>query len=359
MQTIECVSSTGVTQGYLSKLIEESNLIGEFKNWGELSLNVESPLLVVFEEDKVQEIIDLVKNHEAKVLIALHSRREFRFVAKLKPIFENIFGFVDLSQEIDYNTPAMMNYINLCFKNKMQAFDELGSDLDKILNFSKNELERVKELHERLVRIRVDKFEGLNVSSKFRAGEKSGGEFFDLVESNKSFLYIQAGSNNYLMTSQILAELDEMKTLKDKSDLYKTGLDFEAKLLRTAQEENVELNYCIINIDLRTLDLECRFKGEGYLYYNEELIEFGETKKSKIRPGDKIYQISNGFIKNMKNLNPRFDFEETFESMSKNEKNEVLNEFFYAVTKNKTGMFLPYDAYMSVIEIDAHKIYKI
>lgn len=133
----------------------------------------------------------------------------------------------------------------------------------------------------------------------------------------------------------------------------------EEKLLNTAQEENAQLNYCIINIDLRTLDMECRFKGEGYLYFNGELIKFGEARKYKIKPGDKIYQISSGYIKNMKELNPEFNIQQTFLKFKDGEKNDTLNEFFYEVTKNKKGMFLPYDAYMSVIEIDAHKIYSI
>ena len=38
---------------------------------------------------------------------------------------------------------------------------------------------------------------------------------------------------------------------------------------------------------------------------------------------------------------------------------KILNEFFYELTKNKTGMFLSYDAFMSVIEISAHKLYQI
>lgn len=358
MRTITCVAQGSAQEKYLRSLLIDQQLECEFSTYTD-SINRTGAIILVFEEEQIENLIKICENHSHKVLIALHSRREFKFVEKLKVAFENIFGFIDLSQEIDYNTPVVMNYLNMAVTTGNQSIDKLGGDLEKILEYSKVELSRVKEIHDRLVKVRTDKFNEITVLSKFRAGEKSGGEFFDLVESNKTFLYVQAGSNNYITTSLILSELEMIKMQKDKKDLHSLSLDFEQNVLRHLDDDKKQVSYCLIYIDLKNLSIECRFRGEGFLFHNEKLIEFKNVSQLKLRSNDRIFQISNGFMKNIREINPHFKIKETFEEMSDQDDKKILNEFFYELTKNKTGMFLSYDSFMSVIEFTANKLYSV
>ena len=182
MKEIECLRQDLNQDEYFKKLFLKLGSSPKFLKWGEINASTNNPLIIVANEDHLEELKEICEERDLKIIIALNARRDFKIVGKLKDQFNMIFGFIDLSQEIEYNTPILINYLNLNFSTHAMNLDKLAKDLDKIFEFTQSELLKVRDLHDRLVKVRVDHLKGVTVTSKFMAGEKSGGEFFDMIQ---------------------------------------------------------------------------------------------------------------------------------------------------------------------------------
>jgi uncharacterized protein VirK/YbjX len=139
---------------------------------------------MIADAEHLASLKNILEKRSQKIIIALNSRKDFKLVTELKSHFPKIFGFIDLSQEIEYNTPILNNYLNMNF-TKDSKLETLASDLDKVYEFTKSELLKLKDLHDRFVKVRVDQLKGASLTSKFMAGEKSGGEFFEIIQNDQ------------------------------------------------------------------------------------------------------------------------------------------------------------------------------
>ncbi len=359
MREMECVRQNPAQDEYLKKLLKEVGLSPKFISWDDSKISSNSPLLLMVNEDHIDALVEIASDRDLKLIVGLNARRDFKLVSKLKDHFDKIFGFIDMSQEIDYNTPLLKNYINMNFSAHAVSLDKLANDLDKIHEFTKSELMRVKDLHDRLVKVRVDNLKGVTVTSKFMAGEKSGGEFFDMIQTDHNFLFIQAGSNSYILSSLILNEMEVLKLSLPTTSVKAQSEHFEKMIKHHASETGAELNYCIINIDTKTLQAECQFQGNGYLYYQNDLLDFSQPVKLKMKPSDKFYLLSNGALKNLVELNPKLSVKNFYKENADKNTRDLINEFFFEVSRNKAGNFLNYDALMTVIEVEQKILYQI
>lgn len=359
MREMECVRQDQKNDDYLKRLLKEAGLSPKFMGWDEPRINQNSPLLMIVDEDHMDTLIELCEMRDMKFIVALNTRREFKMVSQMKEHFDKIFGFIDLSQEIDYNTPILLNYINMNFSAHAVNLDKLAKDLDNIYEFTRSELLRVKDLHDRLVKMRVDTLKGITVSSKFMAGEKSGGELLDMVQTDNNFLFVQAGSDSYLVSSLIISEMEILKLSTPTTSVKQQSEHFEKMINHHANEMKSSLSYCIINIDLKTLQVECSFKGEGYLYYNNELIDFSKPIKFKLKPSEKFCLLSYGALRNLRELNPDLSIKDFYKENANKATRDLINEFFFEASRNKAGNFLNYDALMTVIEIDQKTLYQL
>ena len=113
MNEIECVRQNSTQDEYLKKLFLRAHLPTRFLSWEDSKISTNSPLVLVVDEDSIEALTEICEFRDLKVIIALNTRKEFKLVSKLTNQFEKIFGFIDLSQELDYNTPILLNYINL------------------------------------------------------------------------------------------------------------------------------------------------------------------------------------------------------------------------------------------------------
>ena len=359
MREMECVRQNPAQDDYLKKLLKEAGLTPKFISWEDSKVSGNSPLLLMVDEDHIDALIEIAEERDLKLIVGLNARRDFKLVSLLKDHFDKIFGFIDMSQEIDYNTPILKNYVNLNFSAHAVQLDQMASDLDKIHEFTKSELIRVKDLHDRLVKVRVDTLKGVTVTSKFMAGEKSGGEFFDMIQTDHNFLFIQGGSDSYILSSLILNEMEVLKLSLPTTSVKAQSEHFEKMIKHHAAETGAELNYCIINIDTKTLQADCQFQGKGYLYYQNELIDFSEAVKIKMKPSEKFYLLSSGALKNLTELNPKLSVKNFYKENSDKNTRDLINEFFFEVSRNKSGNFLIYDALMTVIEVEQKTLYQL
>lgn len=359
MREMECVRQNPKIDDYLKKLLKEAGLSPKFMAWDDVRVSDNSPLLMILDEDHMDTLDDMCEKRDLKFIVALNTRREFKLVSQLKNHFDKIFGFIDLSQEIDYNTPILINYLNMNFSDQAVSLDKLAKDLDKIYEFTKTELLRVKDLHDRLVKMRVDSLKGITVSSKFMAGEKSGGEMLDMVQTDNNFLFVQAGSDSYLVSSLLISEMEILKLSTPTTTVKQQSEHFEKMINHHATEMKASLSYCIINIDLKTLEVECSFRGDGYLFYSNDLVDFSRPVKFKLKPSEKFYLLSSGALKNLKELNPDLSVKNFYKDNTEKDTRDLINEFFFEVSRNKSGSFLNYDALMAVIEIDQKTLYQL
>lgn len=360
MQQMECVGAFKKNnEEYLAKLCGEMSLKPHFITWEDSRVFFNSPLILVLDQENKDILIEICEAREQKIIVAMNHRSDFKMVGELKNYFDKIFGFIDLSLEIDCNIPLVKNYLNLNFSSSAISLKKLAGDLDSIHEYTKSELLRVKDLHDRLVKVRKDLFKGVSVTSKFMAGEKGGGEFFDMLQSDHHFLYIEAGSESYILTSMIISELEILKLSSPTTSLKSQSENFVKMIKHHAKELNTSLNYSIINIDLKTLYAECEFLGEGCLFYQNEVLDFLPVLKLKLKPSEKISLLSSGAVRNLKELNSNLILKTFFKNNKEKNTKELINEFFFEVSKNKKGNFLNNDALMSVIEIDSKTLYQL
>lgn len=358
MSDLKCIRFNPKLDEYLKKLAHESGMKLLLEDWEKVQGNVSGALVVTLDQDHLEDCHQLLKRRQSKTVVALNARRDFKLVNELREHLPQIFGFLDLSQETNYNVPLVKNYINMHF-NQTVELDKLATDLDKVYEYTKSELTRVKDLHDRLVKVRVDNLKGVTITSKFMAGEKSGGEFFDMVQTDQHVLFIMAGSNNYVVSSLILAEMEVLKMSTPTTLLKSQCEHFEKMINLHAAENSAQINYCLINIDLKNLQSECIFKGEGNLYFNDEICDFSQPLKLKMKPGQKIHLLSQGAVKNLQELNQKLKVKDFYLNHKEKNTKDLINEFFFEVSRNKAGNFLNYDAIMAVIEIDSKALYQI
>ena len=362
MLEIECVrmtKSNPLLDEYLSKLVKEVDCKAKLIDWENLkTASNGSAIILIVESDHLESLKNLLANRNGKVIIALNSRKDFKIVSELKSHFSNIFGFVDLSLEMDYNIPILKNYLNSGFTKNAVKIDQLASDLDKIYEFTKSELTRVKELHDRFVKLRVDQFKSAALISKFMAGEKSGGEFFDIIQNEQDVYFIQAGSNSYLLSSVILAEIEHLREKSNVSNFQDHLEKFLAIINHHAKENKAELSYCVMDLNLKTLQTSFSLKGAGHVFYQGDLITFNEPIKLKLKPKDKLYIISEGAMRNWEFLS-KIPAKKFFNDNQMMNTKDLINEFFFELSRNKNGSFLIYDAFMAAVEIEENFLYQL
>ena len=359
MREMECVRQDPRQDKYLRELLKEINVTPKFILWDDLKFSSNAPLLLIVEEDHIDKLIEIAQKRDLKIIVGLNARCDFKLVSKLNNYFDKVFGFIDMSLEINYNTPLLKNYINMNFSTNAISLEKLANDLNNIHEFTISELKRVKDLHERFVKVRVDNLKGFTVTSKFMAGEKSGGELFDMIQTDHHFIFIQAGSDSYILSSLVLNEMADLK-LSLKNDNEKERIEhFEKMIKHHAAEQGSTINYCIINIDTRTLQADCQFQGNGFIFYQNELIDFSRPVKLKMKPSDKLHLISNGALKNLTELNPTLSVKSFYKENIDKTTHDLINEFFFELSRNKNGSFLNYDALMTTIEVDLKVLYQL
>lgn len=355
MGKLECIRLQRVNpriDEYLKKLIQEISFELSFLDWDGHYVNEGFPTVIMLEPDSLLELKVFLEKRKEKVIIALNSRKDFKVVTELKSYYSKIFGFMDITQEIEYNIPLVRNYLELNFTNPAYDLKNVDDELKSIQEQTQTQLIQIKNLHERLIKMRVDKFSKVYFTSKFMSGEKSGGEFFDFIKNEKELIMIQVGSTSYNLSSFALSELEALKEKTFSEKLEDEVMLFEKAITLHAHENNSEVSYCIINLNLKTLVAKFSFKGVGTIFYQNEFIYFDKPLVLKINPNDRLCLISQGAVRNWEILNPKKSFKTFFQENVKLESKEFINEFFLELSRNKSGKFLIHDALMEVLEIE-------
>lgn len=361
MNSIRFYANEGKSLEYVEEFIMASGFRAQLINWETNPESTDGPLIIYFDLAKVDQIIEIGKKRKNKFLIALNPRFDFKHLSKLAPISDKVFGYIDISNTFEYNTPLLLNYqnsLNPVGLGNMGALEDFMKNLEEISDLALNELEQVRKIHSKSVKIREDVFERMSISSKYRTGEMSGGEIFDIFEYQGDLLFISTSSNDFMFNLNVMQVFE--KILHEKSKIvdreYRKNLSVQIENL--TNELNCKTSYSIIYFDKNASELEIMASGYQHFIIQDEVLTLDHMTKCKVRGGDKIYLFSNGFNKNMELLNKQFSLKTTFE-LHKENSEEFLNECFFELTKNKTGKFLKFDAIAFCFEVTQKKLFSI
>jgi hypothetical protein len=362
MSEIECLRSHenngDLLEKYLRKLIKDAGFEAKFVDLRRISsFSPSSPVIAIIDSENLHDFKMKLMSRDRKIIVALNSRKDFKIVSELKSDFNKIFGFIDLSQEAEYNFPVLKNYLELNFTKENINLEKLAENLNEVYELTSTELGQIKSLHDRLVKVRVDPLKGANLSSKFMAGEKSGGEFFEIIQNDQEIVFLQVGSDSYLVSSIILSEIQHLKE-NSSADLQVRLLQFQKIIKHHANENQAELTYCMMVLNLKTLQVRISQNGTGHIFYQGQFISFDQPIKINFKPRDRLYIISHGANKNW-NLLSKTSMKEFFETNQDMNTKDLINEFFFEVSRNKTGTFLVYDALVAAIEIEENVLYQL
>lgn len=356
MSELFFLRSNNGQDSYLSKVANESKASLRTFDLPTSTL-FNGPLIIEVNEEVLKSYLILLEDRVGPVIIAFKDKKHFNLLESLKKNLDKIYGFMDLSMDYEYNVPLLKNYLNQNFAKSELALNKLSQDLDKILEYTQTELSRVKELHDRFVKLRTENLKGGKIQIKYIAGENTGGEFFDFVEVNHEIVIIQIGTDSYIASSMMISEIELFKTQKNNLKIHLPQLI--KKFLELADEYQAKVNYLITVINLKKLEIHYYQKGNSKYFYEGKLFTPTGDGVLKMKRGEKLFFISTGLMKNWI-VNHQIDKLEPFllEHKELNIK-DFINELFFELIRHKNSMFLPDDAIMGCIEINENVIHEV
>jgi len=259
------------------------------------------------------------------------------------------------------------------FKSQMLT---INSDLSEVMGSVEVELLKIKKLYETKAPKRFQDFKGVQLFSKYSAGENIGGEFFDIHKVGSKLLIMMSSTSSYLVSSSIL---NLFSTVKETShvdndvtnELFK-DICSDARKINASKSKKVTLELCILNVDLNSLKVQGKIFGNFHLKTSDledlytfkhkdrsfdELDEEEFNFESKLKRGQRLLISSPGFNKNWQKLSPEF-LQEQLLANDSIKTLDILDEAFFQLKKNLKGGFLSYDASAIILEVDQNAIFK-
>ena len=308
------------------------------------------PLIIGLDQQNLDRVKQIISARKNQVVISIKSKKDFNLIPEFKSLFSKIFGFIDLNSENDMAIPLLMNYINQNFSKETLQLQKHSNALSVIEESTRSELRGLKELHDRFVKMRTEKLKGVELAIKFMAGERSGGEFFDYITRDSQMLFIQAGSDSYVVSSLIISALEDLKI--KNADFYSIIESFISLINQHAKDNKAKVSYTIMILKLKNMEATIYGQGNSKLFYNNEIINLGKSSILQLGRGSKVTFLSEGTIINWAKSNEEEKLVSFLNSNLELNTRDFINEIFFELARHKKGMFLYNDALVTMLEID-------
>jgi len=233
---------------------------------------------------------------------------------------------------------------------------------------AKSNLEKIRELYMSSVKKRTEKFHDHFINCKFKAGESTGGEFFDFIETKVGFAMYAYSAQSYVDSSYALGKIEEMKIKKIKfQDVMVDLRDYFENVKKNVSEN---FQFTLINIDFVKNKLDAFTTDRVCLVINDHIVDFQGSFEKTLGRGEFVSFISSGFYKNWSHYNTNGNYKEflqnqisLFKSNAKNhtsiEESIFLDEMFYSLFKMKPGIFLKHDAFMLELRMGQRVLFEV
>ena len=273
-----------------------------------------------------------------------------------------VAGVLDYSWPDPFFFPALIGLLDF-----VQTKDKFRKEIESIYSNQKHELERIKDLHERLVPQRLENFKGLKILGKFWSGMGPGGEFFDSYKFGSHLFFFLSSSNSYETSSKIIIKFQAMIEKKKKIS-WEQVLEFLINLIKI--NPNIEL--CAFIVDMNTLMME-GVKTDGIKFISDhnqiwdnihsdfsskEGIEKA-TFSVKLKRGEKLVVISPGVLFNWNRKFGNLGFDKIIKDDLERPPKDILDDLFYKLRKNEESKFLERDASAIYFEVEKNVIVQI
>ncbi|OFZ24294.1 MAG: hypothetical protein A2381_04670 [Bdellovibrionales bacterium RIFOXYB1_FULL_37_110] len=337
-------------------------------------------LIEMFDEDFTQNIISNLKvneNEEIYLVFNSSTLNEEDLFATKKILIENpaVAGWIDTNFEVEFYVPFFRNLLKRQANGEnVSHLKNVGKQLEGLVGNTLAELQRVKNIHEQVVPMRNEKMKGVEILSKYSAGEKTGGDFFDILSDKNEFVLLLTTSVSYVVSSVILAHFEVLKKKKNLDDQVILDLigDIESELGELGFGKKVDdIQLFVVKFDLK------KFIARGYIFGKFELISnmkgivtgndyplkkvFADKAHVDIpfKRGEKLVLLSPGVRNNFAELVKENDLtcflRDNFSQTGK----ALLNELFFNLHKNCKNDFLVYDASVIFIEVSKNAIFQV
>lgn len=360
-----------------------TNTISDLLN-NEIYIGPHKILFIDLDSVKESQIIELKKQLTSFPQVVLFYGQKTNISAFTKLIDVNVLSIINLSLPREMIGAQIKLFSNF-LKTEREVIGpedlrELASDINLILQKVEREMERVKKLHSDLMPKRYQDFKGLHLLSKFASGESLGGEFFDLAEINHKMLFFLSSSNSYLTSTLILNSFNDLKTkddinLEDLKNVI-TGINNELNILgQTKKKKKINLELMIGLINLKNLKLEGYNFGQNtfvsvdqkntksIIGANEFPVDINFEKQSyfdiKLERGAIGYFVSSGVKKNCQDYLRGQDYLQFIAKHTNLYKEDMLQEVFFELRKERDNEFLERDATMIYLQVDPSMIVEV
>jgi hypothetical protein len=329
----------------------------------ELSQSVIDELTIIHVDVlKKLEVSSLAKLEELSVIIIFNPDRQ-----------ETLFT----DNTVDVIDPSISKKL---FENKVSLLSELvkerqvlrsqlitiNNELSETLGSVEVELLKIKKIHEKKIPKRFNDIKGIQVHSKYTAGENIGGEFFDLHVDQNLALVVMSSTSSYLASSMILKLFADLKKDKEINQAVMEDLidDIKSNIieLNLSKKKTIDIHLFVGIVDLNKHSISGYRFGDFSILSSAVVQNFrpsisllnGNKEDAlfhkEFQRSERILLCSPGFIKNWKKLNPDFIIEELM--MNKLIKPiDILDEVFFQLKKDSKGNFLSYDASAILMEV--------
>jgi hypothetical protein len=284
-----------------------------------------------------------------------------------------VTGLIDYSKPLEFHLSTLSASFKKSFEDKLNL-GEVSQQMNRIVGRSLAELQRLKRLHEKIVPMRKENYKGLNIVSKFGAGESSGGEFFDIVKGDKEFLVLVTSSSSYVVSSMVLTHFeyfrDKTSFSNQEMEKFLTDLSLDIRDRGFDEQDERVVEIFLMRIDLNSLQIEGHQFGEFELKSikgvhtksNELPLDDMFFEKShftsRLDRGEKLLILSPGVLRNFhtrkEELSPSF-YSDLFEQSP----SQMINEIFFQMKKEVKGDFLNHDATVIYLEVNPNVIVQV
>ena len=227
----------------------------------------------------------------------------------------------------------------------------------------------MKNLHGHLVPGRQQKLKNATIWTKYAAGERPGGDYYDFVFQRGDVYLFMVHASSYLLSSAAMASFDQWRQGPRPYDLKKLIAALAQQ--NQAAAAGAALEVLVVKFDLRHLTGEGFCFGPWTLVSSGELYQQGNTYPCdpsfmpkarltfKLDRGEILTFLSPGVPLNLQKAAPEKELIDFFRPWLNKRPREVLDELFFQMQRPVQRGFLEQDASAVMLEVHANALWEV
>jgi len=243
-------------------------------------------------------------------------------------------------------------------KNLQNHIIQFSRELDQLMSHSKKDLNTIKKVHAAFHPKRVQNLKGLNITSKYVAGDAGGAEFFDLIEENHHVFKFLLHSESYLISSAVMGILNSHKSGSFKVEEFLSDAWNEINTINSSKKKKAKVEILVIEFDMLNLSFKTYGNSSAIGISKKEMFDLIKLEGSyTLSKNETFLFLSPGFISNWKEVDPGLDLIKFLNTHIKANNTDLMSElFFHLKSKNFQNKK---DASVVMLEVNRYGIHQV